>query len=239
MKKRIPWLVCLWMLATVFPVNAQENTAAVTAADARAMAKEAYIYGFPLVDCYRIAYAYYVDRNNPEFKAPWNEIRNISRVFTPEDKAIQTPISDTPYSFAGLDLRAEPMVLSFPAIEKNRYYSVQLVDAYTYNFAYLGSRTTGNDGGSFLVTGSNWNGQTPKGIKKVLRSETQFAYALYRTQLFNPGDLDNVRKIQAGYKVQTLSAFLGEPAPPAAPKIDFPKPPSLGIVAKLPFCTIR
>ena len=53
----------------------------------------------------------------------------------------------------------------------------------------------------------------PSGVNKVIRSETEFVFALYRTQLFNPGDIDNVEKVQAGYKAQTLSAFLGTPAP--------------------------
>ena len=123
-----------------------------------------------------------------------------------------------------MDLRAEPIVLTVPAIEKDRYFSIQLIDAYTFNFAYIGSRTTGNDGGSFLIAGPNWKGETPKGVKKVIRSETELLLAGYRTQLFNPGDLDNVKKVQAGYKVQPLSAFLGQPAPKAAPAIDFIKP---------------
>jgi hypothetical protein len=201
-----------------------ESTGGTTLAEARAIAKDAYIYGFPLVDNYRIIYAYFVDQGNKEYKAPFNQIINVPRVYTPEDKAVQTPNSDTPYSFAGMDLRAEPVVLTLPAIPKNRYYSVQLVDAYTHNFAYLGSRTTGNGAGSFLIAGPDWKGETPKGIKKVLPSETQIVVAVYRTQLFNPADLDNVKRIQAGYKVQPLSVFLGQPAPPAAPKIDFPKP---------------
>jgi len=196
----------------------------VTPAEARAIAKEAYVYGFPMVDGYRIQYAYYVDTKSPEYKAPMNTIRNIARVFTPEDKAVQTPNSDTPYSMLGMDLRTEPLVLTVPKIEKNRYFSVQLIDAYTFNFDYLGSRTTGNDGGSFLVAGPHWRGKTPKGIKKVFRSETDLATAIYRTQLMNPGDLDNVKKIQAGYRVQPLSAFLGKPAPKSAPKIDFITP---------------
>ena len=192
--------------------------------DARAIAKEAYIYGFPMVDNYRIQYGYFVDRQNSEFKAPWNQICNIPRVFTPADKAIQTPNSDTPYSFAGLDLRAEPIVLTVPPIDKERYLSVQFIDAYTFNFAYIGSRATGNDGGSFLIAGPGWVGETPKGVKKVIRSETEFVLAGYRTQLFSPDDLDNVKKVQAGYKVQTLSAFLGTAAPKPAPVIDFIKP---------------
>lgn len=211
---------CVIMQTPAF-ASAQEK---LTPTEARAIAKEAYVYGFPMVDNYRIQYAYFVDAKGLEFKAPYNTIRNLARVFTPEDKAIQTPNSDTPYSMLGMDLRTEPLVLTVPKIEKNRYFSVQLVDAYTFNFDYLGSRATGNDGGSFLVAGPNWKGKTPKGIKGVIRCETGLASAVYRTQLFNPGDLDNVKKVQAGYRVQPLSAFLGKPAPKDAPKIDFIKP---------------
>ena len=95
----------------------------LTVSEARRIAKEATIYGFPLVDSYRINHAYFVDTSNPEFKAPWNQINNTLRVYTPEDKALQTPNSDTPYSQAGLDLRAEPVVLTVPAVEGNRYFS--------------------------------------------------------------------------------------------------------------------
>jgi hypothetical protein len=177
-----------------------------------------------MVDSYRIQHAYFVDSKNPEYKAPWNQIRNIPRVFTPEDRAVQTPNSDTPYSMAGLDLRAEPIVLTVPAIEKDRYFSIQLIDLYTHNFDYIGSRATGNDGGSFLIAGPRWKGAAPKGVKKVIRSETELVLAVYRTQLFNPGDLDNVTQIQDGYKVQPVSAFLGQPAPVTAPAITFIKP---------------
>ena len=206
------------------PTAASNSTADITPEEAQAIAKEAYIYGFPLVDSYRVQYGYFVDRQNPEFKAPWNQIHNTPRVYTPEDKAIQTPNSDTPYSFVGMDLRTEPIVLTVPAIQKERYFSVQLIDAYTFNFDYIGSRATGNEGGSYLIAGPNWKGETPKGVKKVFRSETQFVFAVYRTQLFKPDDLDNVKKVQAGYKAQTLSAFLGAAAPKAAPAIDFMKP---------------
>ena len=217
-------IVCTMALLSSVPSKSARAEGSASPAEARAIAKEAYIYGFPMVDSYRIQYGYFVDRQNPEFKASWNEIRNIPRVYTPADTAIQTPNSDTPYSWLGMDLRAEPIVLTVPPIEKERYFSVQLIDAYTFNFDYLGSRATGNDGGSFLIAGPGWKGETPKGVKKVIRSETYFVLAAYRTQLFNPGDLDNVKKVQAGYKAQTLSVFLGTPAPKAAPAIDFMKP---------------
>lgn len=188
---------------------------ALSPAEIRQIARDAYVYGFPMVDNYRIQYAYFVDPTNPDYKAPYNQLLNVPRVYTPVDTAVQTPNSDTPYSFVGLDLRREPIVFTVPPIEQKRYWSIQLIDLYTHNFAYLGSRTTGNAGGSFLIAGPNWKGSTPPGITKVIRSETDLALALYRTQLFNAGDLKAAQAIQAQYKVQPLSAFLGRPAPAA------------------------
>lgn len=221
-------LLILGALATALPAlkttGASAADVGLSADEARAIAKEAYIYGFPLVDNYRVQHSYFVDRSNPEFKSGWNTLNNTARVYTPEDKAIQTPNSDTPYSFLGADLRAEPLVLTVPAVEKERYYSLQFIDMYTFNFAYVGSRATGNEAGSFLLAGPDWKGETPPGIKAVIHAETEFAFVLYRTQMFNPADIDNVKKIQAGYKVEPLSSFLGQAAPAPAPAIDFAKP---------------
>lgn len=197
---------------------------AITPAEARAIAKEAYVYGFPLVDNYRIIYSYFVDTTGPEYKGAWNQVHSTARLFTPADKAVQTPNSDTPYSMLGADLRAEPLVLSMPAVKDKRYFSAQFIDLYTFNFAYAGSRTTGDKGGHFLLAGPGWSGEKPPGIDAVFKSETDLALVIYRTQLFDPKDIDNVKRVQAGYKVQPLSAFLGQPAPPSAPPIDFPKP---------------
>jgi len=190
----------------------------------KTIAKEAYIFAFPLVDNYRIMYFFSLDRKSPVFKSALNELHNEARLQTPEDRTVVAPNSDTLYSGFTLDLRAEPMVITLPAIEKERYYSVQMVDLYTFNFDYLGSRTTGNGGGNFLVAGPGWKGQKPKGITKVMRAETELASAYYRTQLFGPGDLENTKKVQAGYKAQPLSAFLDQPAPKAASVIEWVKP---------------
>ena len=122
-----------------------------------------------------------------------------------------------------MDLRAEPLVLSVPAVDPKRYYSVQLIDGNTYNYGYIGSRATGSEAGDYMVVGPDWKGATPPGIKKVFRSGTQLSLALYRTQLFDPDDLDDVRKVQDGYKVRTLSGYLDQPPPPPAPSLDFPK----------------
>jgi len=152
--------------------------------EARAIAKAAIIYGVPMLENYRIMYSYFVNRNDPDFKAPWNTLNNVARLFTPDDKAIQTPNSDTPYSQLGADLRAEPLVISVPEVEAGRYHSLQFVDMYTFNFAYVGSRATGNGAGNFLLAGPRWDGKKPEGIKAVIRSETDFDFVQYRTQLF-------------------------------------------------------
>lgn len=219
-----PFVTILLLLCPLFslqePAQAQID---LTPVEARAIAKEAYIYGFPLVDNYRVQHSYFVDRGGPEFRAVWNTIFNNARVYTPEDKSIQTPNSDTPYSYVGADLRAEPLLLTVPAIEKDRYYSLQFIDWNTYNFAYVGSRTTGNGAGRYLLAGPGWKGEKPAGVDAVIRSDTDFAFVLYRTQLFSSADIDNVKAIQAGYKVEPLSKFLGAP-PPKAPAVDFAPP---------------
>jgi hypothetical protein len=192
--------------------------------DARAIAREAYIYGFPMAANYLTMYKQAIDTTSPDYRAPFNTLSNSKNVATPEDKFVVTPNSDTPYSYVWMDLRAEPIVITMPKIEKNRYYTGQLVDLYTFNFAYLGTRSYGNDGGNFVIAGPNWNGGTPPGIKAVLHAQTQFAYLLIRTQLFNAADINNVRKIQSGYHAVPLSTYLHQPALPAAPAVNWPKP---------------
>lgn len=191
---------------------------------ARAIAKEAYVYGFPMVDDYRVMYSYFVDRDDPEYRGEWNQIHNTARVYTPTDTAVQTPNSDTPYSAVGADLRTEPLILTVPPVEQDRYYSLQFIDLYTYNVDYVGSRTTGNGGGTYLLAGPNWKGEKPANVDEVIRSDTDLALVLYRTQLLGPSDLDQVKKIQDGYRVTPLSVFLKQPVPAPAPAIDFVPP---------------
>jgi len=191
-------------------------------AEVKAIAEEGFIYGLPIVMNYAVMHDYAIDRNSGQFKAPFNELFNEHRVFTYEDTSVITPNSDTPYSLMFMDLRAEPLVISVPAVDKKRYYSLMLTDANTFNYGYVGSRATGNEPGDYLVAGPRWKGETPAGIKKTFQSTTDFSAAVFRTQLFNAKDMDNVIKVQSGYKVQPLSAYLKQPTPPAAPALDWP-----------------
>jgi hypothetical protein len=208
-----------------------KGVTAPSIAETKAIAEEGFVYGLPLVMNYAVMNEFAVETKSSQFKAPFNEIKNEHRVSTYEDTAVVTPNSDTPYSILWLDLRAEPMVISVPAVEKKRYYSVQLIDGNTYNYGYIGSRTTGSEPGDYLVVGPDWKGQSPPGIKKVFSSTTPFALTLFRTQLINAADMPNVEQVQAGYKAQPLSAFLKQPAPPAAPKVDFVPGTTEGIKA--------
>ena len=172
---------------------------------------------------YTSAYELFVDKTSSQYKAPIGTLTNEARVFTYEDTAVITPNSDTPYSLMEVDLRAEPTVISVPAVPKPRYYSVQLTDANTFNYGYMGSRSTGNEAGDYMVVGPEWKGEKPPQIKQVFHSTTPFTAIIFRTQLFDASDMPNVVKIQAGYKVQPLSAFLKQPAPPAPPAINYLK----------------
>lgn len=223
--KRVALCLLLAACQTTAPAPSTqtgEPGVAVAPARLREIVKEAYIYGFPIVDSYRIQYSYFVDQTDGEYKGGWNEVHSVARVFTPQDKAIQTPNSDTPYSFLGADLRAEPLVISVPAIT-DRYYSLQFVDMFTHNFAYVGSRATGSEAGNYLLAGPSWQGRAPDEVKSVIRSETDLAFVLFRTQLFGAEDLEEVKKLQARYKAQPLSRFAGT-TPPPAPALEFIEP---------------
>jgi hypothetical protein len=200
------------------------TSSSLTPQEARSIAKEAYIYAFPMAANYQTMYKQAIDKKGPDYRGVFNSLNSSKSVATPEDKFVVTPNSDTPYSYLWMDLRAEPIVITVPKIEPNRYYTTQLVDLYTYNFAYLGTRAYGNDGGTFMIAGPGWNGTTPAGIKAVHHTETQFGYALFRTQLFNMADLPNVSKIQSGYHAEPLSSFLHQSAPPSPPAVNWPQP---------------
>ena len=213
-----------WGLLLMLCVDCgKKGVAAPSIEQTKAIAEEGFIFGLPIVMNYAVMFQFNVDKTSSQYKAPFNVIANEARVFTPKDTAIVSPSTDTPYSLIMMDLRSEPFVLSVPAVAKPRYYSVQLTDGNCFDFGYIGSRVTGTEPGDYMVVGPDWKGDTPVQIKKVFHSSTQFAAAIYRTQLFNPADMPNVIKVQSGYKRQPLSAFLKQPAPPAAPAIEFLK----------------
>jgi hypothetical protein len=200
------------------------TAAAVTPEAARAIAKEAYIYGFPIVDNYRVQYAYFVNKNIPSTRAVGTRSTTPQGCTRP-DKAIKLRIGYS-YSAVGADLRAEPLVLTVPPSSKTATTHCSSSTA-TPTTLPTWAAAPGNGGGKYLLVGPNWKGDKPEGINDVIRSDTDLAFVLYRTQLFGPSDIDSVKKIQAGYQVQPLSVYLNQPPPTPAPAIDFvpPLPP--------------
>ncbi len=191
------------------------QSSALDAAQARGLAEQAYTFAYPMLEFYKTIYGSALLAGAPSYRAPLNEITHATRLIGPEFKDVVRPNNDTLYSSVWLDLRAEPMVISVPAIP-DRYYSFQLIDVYTHNFAYIGTRATGTDAGSYLIAGPGWQGETPPGIGQVFRTEGNFAYSLTRTLVDGEADLPNVLALQQQYRVEPLSAYLKQPTPPAA-----------------------
>jgi len=162
-----------------------------------------------------------VSPTSPTYKGPFNRFIHSTVLLGPQFKDVVRPNIDTLYSTAWLDLRAEPIVISVPAIT-DRYYSFQLVDLYTYNFAYIGTRTTGTATGSYLLAGPSWQGDKPSGVDAVFRSEGNFVFCIVRTAVDGQEDVPNVAAIQQQYRLQPLSAFLGQPAPTGTAPGSFP-----------------
>jgi hypothetical protein len=187
-------------------------------AQAQAIAKDAYIFTYPLVMNYRTMYKQAIEGDHAFGK--WLNLG----ISSPSDTDIVTPNNDTPYSYAWLDLRAEPWVLTLPKIEPKRFYTSQWDDMWGYVLDNPGSILDGNNGTTVLLASPNWKGDLPKGVNRVIRGESDFLGSLTRTQLIGgKADLPRVKEIQAGYKLQPLSQYLKTNAPSPAPTIDWPK----------------
>ena len=96
------------------------------------------------------------------------------------------------------------------------------IDLYTHNYAYVGTLTSGNGAGRFLLAGPDWAGTTPEDVKDVIRSETSLVFVVVRTQLLGNDDLPRVAELQQSYSVQPLSAVFDEPAPADPPLPELP-----------------
>jgi hypothetical protein len=193
---------------------------AVTAKEAREIAKEAYIFNYPLVMYYRTMYLQAIDAKSRSYSGGFGKWLHLG-MSSPKDTDIVTPNNDTPYSYAWVDLRAEPWVLTLPKVEKNRFYTSQWDDLWGFVLDNPGSVEDGNDGVSVLLASPSWKGALPKGVKRVIQGDSDFLGTLTRTQVFGDKDFPKAQKIQRAYQLQPLSAYLGKPAPKPAPVIQW------------------
>jgi len=202
--------------------SCNQNKEKISPNEAKAIAEEAYIYAFPMIDHYKMMFAQAMYKESGAYEAPFNTLINKSTLLGPEYTTIVRPNNDTFYSLVWLNLTGEPMVLKVPAIVDNRYYSFQIIDMYTYNIDYIGTRATGFDAGAYLFAGPGWEGETPEGINKVIKSEGNYLVALGRTQVFGLDDVDNAKAVLAAYQVESLSEFLGTESTVQAKAPNFP-----------------
>lgn len=192
--------------------------AKVTPDEAHRIAKEAYIFNYPLVMMYRTMYLQALDEKSKSYSGGFGKWLNLG-MSSPKDTDIVSPNNDTPYSYAWVDLRAEPWVLTLPKIEDKRFYTSQWDDLWGFVLDNPGSIEDGNGGVSVLLASPSWKGDLPKGVKRVVRGETDFLGTLTRVQVFGEKDLPKAQMIQKQYKLQPLSAYLGQEAPKPAPEI--------------------
>ena len=162
MKQITPFLLGLLLIIAGCKKDKSEETVTTDSAlpDAEVVqtAKEAFIFGMPLV-IMDITRRKMTDGSNPDASAP-NTFAHKSKFPDATFRDVVRPNADTYYSTASLNLTAEPMVLSVPNTN-GRYYMMPMLDAYTNVFTSPGTRTTGNDAHDFIITGPGWSGDIP------------------------------------------------------------------------------
>jgi hypothetical protein len=149
---------------------------------------EAYLYGYPLVmmETTRIQSAKYI--------GPENQLRMVRQFPNAQFKEVVRPNVDTLYTTAFISMKEGPWAFEMPANNK-RYELMPFMDAWTNVFASPGTRTSGNQGGTYLLAGPEWNGQVPKGMT-LLKSPTEMVWLIGRTQTNGTADFATVHELQ-------------------------------------------
>jgi hypothetical protein len=203
---------------------------AITEQDAQSIARDAYIYFYPLVTMDVTRKQLTNVEPGKGIGSPMNVMFNVPTFPTADMKQVVRPNFDTLYSMVYLDLTKEPMVVSAPDTS-GRYYLLPMLDMWTDVFASPGWRTTGTQAGNFLVTPRGWSGTLPAGFTQI-EAPTPYVWVIGRTKTDGPADYDAVHKIQAGYKITPLSQWGKTPQPVEVkldPSIDMKTPPKIQV----------
>ena len=196
----------------------------IAPAEARAIAREAYRYAYPMLMGYGFFYPQALQPASGMHQGV-NRLHHFRQLGGPKFlNTIPWINNDTPYGAGWLDLRAEPFVLRLPAFPPQRFHNVQLIDLFTHNFAFYGTRTSGNDACAVLIAGPDWAGVVPAGIAHVARAETRFVKLVTRILLESGEKSADVAALEDAYRLEPLSSFLGQPPPPPVPALAFPRP---------------
>jgi hypothetical protein len=198
-----------------------------TEADLTTLAAEAYLFGFPLVFNLEQVQRFAGEGLGALPAGPFNTFAHATKLAGPEDTFVSVN-NDTIYSVAQLDLRSGPVRLDVPAAG-DRYYVLQLVDAWTDNFAYVGRRATGTDAGSYWIVPLGWEDPLPDGAVRI-EAPTAIVTIVGRWAVDGEDDLPAVAELQHGLRLTPLS---GGPPLPAFPEGDPAVPDDLRFFEQL------
>jgi hypothetical protein len=202
------------------------TVADVTPDEARAVAADAFVFGYPLVlmDVTRVVSMAAPPEGGAAARA--NEFVNVRAFPDASFTSVVSPNADTLYSAAWLDLASGPVMLEVPD-SGGRYYLLPMMSGWTDVFASPGTRTTGGGKKTFAITGPGWHGELPADADEI-RSPTAMVWLLGRTQTNGTADYENVHQFQDALLLVPLSAPDGGEPPPAPdpdPGIDVTTPP--------------
>ncbi|RZN16379.1 DUF1254 domain-containing protein [Bradyrhizobium sp. Leo121] len=190
------------------------------------LATDAYIYGYPLVT---VEMTRRVITNRPKVegtRGPMGQIINLRQYPNASFRDVTAPNADTLYSSGFFYVDKEPWVLSVPDM-KGRYFLLPMLDGWTTVFAVPGTRTTGTGAQTYAITGPNWSGALPSGVKE-LKSPTNIVWLIGRLYCTGtPEDYAAVHALQDQLKMVPLSSYGKEYTPPAGtvdPSIDMKTP---------------
>ncbi|NSX13403.1 DUF1254 domain-containing protein [Cupriavidus taiwanensis] len=208
--KPVSWaFVAILFLAGASTTTFAEESATNAQTDekiAYAIGMEAIFYGFaPVMMQLGLQSQTEADKPYDNGQAPVNQMGHARRLYGPNDKFVVTANNDTLYSFAGLDLSKEPVVLTVPDT-KGRYYIMQLLDAYSRSIEDIGIGTLGAKGGTFAIVGSDWKGTLPPEMVRIT-SPTPQVYVIGRTGVDGTEDLPAARTQQDQYRLTLLSNY--------------------------------
>lgn len=218
MKLSIPWLGALALVLltlTVAPSSAREP---LTEKEATALGIDAYVYGYPLVTM-EITRRVMTNVAAPHgTHAPMGQLVLMRKYPDASFKDVTAPNADTLYSPAWLDLSKEPYVLSLPDLG-DRYFLMPMLSGWTDVFEVPGKRTTGTKAQTYAITGPNWKGTLPDGVRQ-LKAPTNMVWILGRTYCTGtPEDYTAAHAIMDQYQLMPLSAY-GKPYTPTAGRVD-------------------
>jgi hypothetical protein len=161
-----------------------------------ATGEAAYLYGLPTV-LVRLTVQ----------RWPTNLLIAVGRLATPEQHTVVAPNHDTLYSVSHVDLNSGPLIVDAPA-SGGRYTVVQLLDAYTNAFAYIGSGSERDRDHSVALVPPGWQGGLPAGVR-VIQSPTRLVWLLGRTLVDGQADIPAATDLMRRYSLTSLADWIG------------------------------